>query len=49
MFGGPPPQMSAAELKAQEQEAALTVQKVIVGAVLLYLSPFAIDAVKKLV
>ncbi|KAF8848842.1 hypothetical protein BDZ45DRAFT_810444 [Acephala macrosclerotiorum] len=49
MFGGPPPQLSAAELKAAESEAALTVQKVIVGAVLLYLSPFAIDAVKKLV
>ena len=32
-----PPQLSAAELKAQEQEATLTVQKIIVGAVLLYL------------
>jgi hypothetical protein len=49
MFGGPPPPPSAAELKAQESEASLTVQKVIVGAILLYLSPFAIDAVKKLV
>ncbi|TVY18994.1 hypothetical protein LARI1_G004107 [Lachnellula arida] len=49
MFGGPPPQLSAAEIRAQEDEANLTIQKVIVGAVLLYLSPFAIDAVKKLV
>ncbi|KAH8752936.1 mitochondrial outer membrane translocase complex, subunit Tom5 [Hyaloscypha finlandica] len=49
MFGGPAPPPSAAELKAQESEAALTVQKVVVGAILLYLSPFAIDAVKKLV
>jgi len=32
-----PPPPSAAELKAQESEATLTVQKVIVGAVLLYL------------
>ncbi|RQM07532.1 hypothetical protein DH86_00002860, partial [Scytalidium sp. 3C] len=29
-----PPQLSAAELKAQEDEATLTVQKIIVGAVL---------------
>ncbi|EPE29394.1 hypothetical protein GLAREA_00554 [Glarea lozoyensis ATCC 20868] len=49
MFGGPPPSLSAAELKAQEDEAIVTVQRVIVGAVLLYLSPFAIDAIKKLV
>ncbi|TVY91158.1 Nuclear GTPase SLIP-GC, partial [Lachnellula willkommii] len=38
MFGGPPPQLSAAEIRAQEDEANLTIQKVIVGAVLLYLS-----------
>ncbi|KAH8819059.1 mitochondrial import receptor subunit OR translocase-domain-containing protein [Xylogone sp. PMI_703] len=44
-----PPQPSPAELKAQEDEAALTVQKIIVGGILLYLSPFAIDFVKKLV
>ncbi|KAH8765704.1 hypothetical protein F5882DRAFT_414116 [Hyaloscypha sp. PMI_1271] len=37
MFGGPAPPPSAAELKAQESEAALTVQKVVVGAILLYL------------
>lgn len=49
MFGGPPPALSAAELKKAEAEATLTVQQIIVGAVLLYLSPFAIDAVTKLV
>ncbi|KAL2062151.1 hypothetical protein VTL71DRAFT_6417 [Oculimacula yallundae] len=49
MFGGPPPPMSAADLKAAEEESTLTVQKVIVGAVLLYLSPFAIDLASKLV
>ena len=32
-----PPQLDAAELKAQEQEAAFTVQKMIAGAVLLYM------------
>jgi len=32
-----PPQLSPAELRAQEAEATLTVQKVIVGAILLYL------------
>lgn len=32
-----PPPMSAAELKATENEATLTVQKIIVGAILLYL------------
>jgi len=49
MFGGPPPPPSAEQLAAQNAEAALTVQKIIVGSVLLYLSPFAIDVVKKLV
>jgi len=49
MFGGPPPQLSAAELKAQEDEAMSTVQRIIAGAVLLYLSPFAVDTIKKLV
>jgi hypothetical protein len=32
-----PPSLSPAELKEQEAEATLTVQKIIVGAVLLYL------------
>ncbi|KAL3417163.1 hypothetical protein PVAG01_11163 [Phlyctema vagabunda] len=49
MFGGPPPQMSEAELRAQEAEASLTVQKIITAAIMLYLSPFAIDALKKVV
>jgi len=49
MFGGPPPPPSKAELKAQEEEATMTVQSVILGSVLLYLSPFAIDYVKRLV
>ncbi|KIN08089.1 hypothetical protein OIDMADRAFT_174960 [Oidiodendron maius Zn] len=49
MFGGPPPQPTAEELAAQNAEATLTVQKIIVGSILLYLSPFAIDVVRKLV
>ncbi|KAK2624113.1 hypothetical protein QTJ16_006747 [Diplocarpon rosae] len=49
MFGGPPPQLSVAELKAAESEATLTIQKVIVGAILLYLSPFAVDLATKIV
>ncbi|TAQ83847.1 hypothetical protein B7494_g7831 [Chlorociboria aeruginascens] len=40
---GAPPQLSAAELKAQEEEASTTIQRVILGSFLLYLSPFAID------
>lgn len=45
-----PPQLSPAELKALEDEATLTIQKVIVGSILLYLcmssryaSPFMTD------
>ncbi|CZS91691.1 uncharacterized protein RAG0_02205 [Rhynchosporium agropyri] len=49
MFGGPPPPMSATELRAAEAESTLTIQKVLAGAILLYLSPFAIDMVSKLV
>jgi len=49
MFGGPPPQATPEELAAQNAEATLTVQKIIVGSILLYLSPFAIDVVRKLV
>ncbi|PQE30237.1 Mitochondrial outer membrane translocase subunit Tom5 protein [Rutstroemia sp. NJR-2017a WRK4] len=44
-----PPQLTQAELKAQEAEASQTVQRVIVGAILLYLSPFAINTIKNLV
>jgi len=49
MFGGPQQPPSKAELKAQEEEAATTVTRVLVGSVLLYLSPFAVDYVKRLV
>ncbi|KAA8568162.1 hypothetical protein EYC84_008558 [Monilinia fructicola] len=47
MFGGPPPQPSPAELRAQEEEAALTVQRVITWSILLYLSPFAVKSIQK--
>ncbi|PSK45255.1 hypothetical protein C1H76_8405 [Elsinoe australis] len=49
MFGGPPPPPSKAELEAQEQVANMTVASAAVTCVLLYLSPFAVDYVKKLV
>ncbi|KAG8167340.1 hypothetical protein KVR01_003029 [Diaporthe batatas] len=41
------PQLSAEELRAAEAEASYTVQQVVVTAVALYLSPFAVDAVWK--
>ncbi|PKS09594.1 hypothetical protein jhhlp_004212 [Lomentospora prolificans] len=47
MFGGfAPPQISEEEMKQLEAEAAFTVQRSIAAAVLLYLSPHVIDAVK---
>ncbi|KAG4026961.1 hypothetical protein MFRU_034g00210 [Monilinia fructicola] len=49
MFGGPPPQPSPAELRAQEEEAALTVQRVITWSILLYLSPFAVKSIQNLI
>ncbi|KAF4556862.1 Hypothetical protein D9617_1g087440 [Elsinoe fawcettii] len=49
MFGGPPPPPSKAELEAQERIANANVAGAAVTCVLLYLSPFAIDYVKKLV
>ncbi|KAG9240070.1 mitochondrial outer membrane translocase complex, subunit Tom5 [Calycina marina] len=49
MFGGPPPQVSVAEIRAREDEAVVAVQQVLFGAILLYLSPFAVHAVKKLI
>ncbi|KAB8296340.1 hypothetical protein EYC80_009105 [Monilinia laxa] len=49
MFGGPPPQPSPAELKAQEEEATLTVQRVITWSILLYLSPFAVKSIQNLI
>ncbi|PGH17674.1 hypothetical protein AJ79_01036 [Helicocarpus griseus UAMH5409] len=48
MFAPGPPQMSEAEIKAGEQEATQTIKTVVTGSVLLYLSPFAIDFVRKL-
>lgn len=36
-----PPPPSAAELRAQEQEATLTIQKIIVGAIMLYLCGYS--------
>ncbi|EED14827.1 conserved hypothetical protein [Talaromyces stipitatus ATCC 10500] len=40
-------QLSKEEIKAGEIEAQQTVQFAIVGGILLYLSPFAIDLAKK--
>jgi len=49
MFGGAaPPPLSKAEIKEQEDIAYQTIQSVAVGSILLYLSPFAIDFVRKL-
>ncbi|KAK0392885.1 hypothetical protein NLU13_2379 [Sarocladium strictum] len=49
MFGGfAPPQQSKEEIRAMEAEATFTVQQVAAAAVMLYLSPFAIDMVSKI-
>ncbi|CCU76616.1 unnamed protein product [Blumeria hordei] len=48
LFGEPPPTLSAAEIKKQEKEACSTIQSVLIGSALLYLSPFAVDAMIKL-
>ncbi|KAH8750167.1 mitochondrial outer membrane translocase complex, subunit Tom5 [Diaporthe sp. PMI_573] len=49
MFGGMGmPQLSAEDLRAAEAEASYTVQQVLVTAVALYLSPFAVDAIFKI-
>ncbi|CAG8948940.1 hypothetical protein HYALB_00003033 [Hymenoscyphus albidus] len=45
MFGAPPPP-SAMEIRKMEEEASMTIQQVLVGSILLYLSPFAIDTLK---
>ncbi|KAF9875105.1 hypothetical protein CkaCkLH20_07371 [Colletotrichum karsti] len=42
-----PPQLSEEEIKQMEAEASFTIQQVAVSAVLLYLSPFVIDAASK--
>ncbi|KAK4216792.1 mitochondrial outer membrane translocase complex, subunit Tom5 [Rhypophila decipiens] len=48
MFGGLPPQMSPEEIRAQEAEAAFTLQQAVATAALLYFSPFLIDSVWKM-
>ncbi|KAM0426200.1 hypothetical protein ACHAPT_008550 [Fusarium lateritium] len=49
MFGGfAPPQQSQEEIRALEAEATFTVQQAVATAVLLYLSPFAIDLCGKI-
>ncbi|KAL1584754.1 hypothetical protein WHR41_06940 [Cladosporium halotolerans] len=48
MFGAPPPP-SAEELRQQEALASQTVYGALATCVLLYLSPFAVDYVSKLV
>ncbi|KAI1112077.1 mitochondrial outer membrane translocase complex, subunit Tom5 [Nemania sp. NC0429] len=46
MFGGfAPPQLSAAEIQQLEDEANWTVKQFLATAVVLYISPFVIDAV----
>ncbi|CCC08643.1 mitochondrial outer membrane translocase complex, subunit Tom5 [Copromyces sp. CBS 386.78] len=48
MFGGfQPPALSREELQAAEAEATFTIQRAVFTAVALYLSPFVIDAVSK--
>ncbi|TPX11078.1 uncharacterized protein E0L32_007939 [Thyridium curvatum] len=48
MFGGfAPPQASEEEIRQQEQEATFTIQRFLATSVLLYLSPFVIDAASK--
>ncbi|RSM09393.1 hypothetical protein CDV31_007699 [Fusarium ambrosium] len=49
MFGGfAPPQQSQEEIRALEAEATFTIQQAVATAVLLYLSPFAIDLCGKI-
>ncbi|OJJ49849.1 hypothetical protein ASPZODRAFT_12961 [Penicilliopsis zonata CBS 506.65] len=47
MFAPGAEQLSKEEIKAGEAEARQTIQSAIVGGILLYLSPFAVDFVKK--
>ncbi|KAF2755467.1 hypothetical protein EJ05DRAFT_502926 [Pseudovirgaria hyperparasitica] len=49
MFGGPPPAPSQAELKAQEEAASNELKFALSTCFALYLSPFVIDYVRKLV
>ncbi|ROT41015.1 hypothetical protein SODALDRAFT_376743 [Sodiomyces alkalinus F11] len=49
MFGGfAPPQLSPEEIKQMEAEANFTIQQVLVSTVMLYLSPFAVNAVSSM-
>ncbi|KAK3331244.1 mitochondrial outer membrane translocase complex, subunit Tom5 [Apodospora peruviana] len=49
MFGGfQPPQASPEEIRAAEAEATFTIQQALATAAALYLSPFVIDAVWKI-
>ncbi|KAI5922250.1 mitochondrial outer membrane translocase complex, subunit Tom5 [Camillea tinctor] len=45
MFGFAPPQLSKEEMEQLEAEAGSTVQRFITTAVILYISPFLVDAV----
>ncbi|KAI1184505.1 mitochondrial outer membrane translocase complex, subunit Tom5 [Nemania serpens] len=46
MFGGfAPPQLSAAEIKQLEDEASWTLKQFLATAVVLYISPFVVEAV----
>ncbi|THC96331.1 hypothetical protein EYZ11_004190 [Aspergillus tanneri] len=47
MFAPGQEQLSKEEIKAGEIQAAQTINMAITGGVLLYLSPFAIDFIKK--
>lgn len=49
MFGGfAPPQQSVEEIRALEAEATFSVQQAAATALMLYLSPFAIDMVSRI-
>ncbi|KAI5819080.1 hypothetical protein BZA77DRAFT_260187 [Pyronema omphalodes] len=48
MFGGAPPPPSAAEVRMQEAMAKSSIQFTISTCFLLYLSPFVVDYVQKL-
>ncbi|ODM16785.1 hypothetical protein SI65_07750 [Aspergillus cristatus] len=47
MFAPGQEQLSKEQLKAGEIQATQTIRSAIAGAVMLYLSPFAVDFVKK--
>ncbi|KAB8231446.1 uncharacterized protein BDW43DRAFT_312970 [Aspergillus alliaceus] len=47
MFAPGQEQLSKEQIRAGEQEAKQTIHAAITGGILLYLSPFAVDFVKK--